>query len=103
MPDVSQAAGDTITGTGHDGTTTPVGTTGPSDNEPTTFAPPGTEPTEEIDDGPQEYGISFPRAMLPLGATRGTWELEALLDLDGDENEAMVRVWLMPLPTRKVD
>ena len=63
----------------------------------------GAEPTEEIDDEPQEYGISFPRAMLPLGATRGTWELEALLDLDGDEDEAMVRVWLMPLPTRKVD
>ena len=95
MPDTSQAAGDTITGTGHDGTVSPVA----SDTAPVL----GAEPTEEIDDGPQEYGISFPRAMLPLGATRGTWELEALLDLDGDEDEAMVRVWLMPLPTRKVD
>ena len=72
MPDV-------ITGTGEDGTTTPVQS---------------FEPVEVEGDEPEVYGISFPKSMLPLDTDQGYWTSEPLLDLSGEEDEELVRVWL---------
>ncbi len=52
------------------------------------------ESTEVEGDEPDVWGISFPKAMLPIGADQGYWTSEPLLDLDGDESEELVRVWL---------
>ena len=53
------------------------------------FVPTEIEP-EDVD----VYGISFPKSMLPLGSDSGYWTSEPLLDLSGDEDEELVRVWL---------
>ena len=99
---------DQVTGTGADGTTVPV------DREDETLIAEDavlindtsfrfskqevefTAPPIELkdNDGPQTFGISFPASMLPLGADQGYWTSEPLLDLDGEEDEALVRVWL---------
>ncbi len=52
------------------------------------------ESTEVEGDEPDVWGISFPKAMLPIGHDQGYWTSEPLLDLTGDESEELVRVWL---------
>ena len=100
---------DQITGTGADGTTEPI------DREDETLIAedavldypnefplredlvltPGPSASVEIEgDEPEVYGISFPKSMLPIGADQGYWTSEPLLDLGGNEDEALVRVWL---------
>ncbi len=59
---------------------------------PGSFVP--NEATEIEGDDPKVYGISFPKSMLPIGADQGYWTSEPLLDLNGDEDEELVRVWL---------
>ena len=75
---------DSITGTGKNGTT----------EIPTPIVTAHVE--AELEDGevPDVWGISFPKVMLPLGADSGYWTSEPLLDLSGDEDEELVRVWL---------
>ena len=106
---------DQVTGTGADGTTVPVDREDetliaedavleyPNEfplrkdlilNEKTFASPPDFTSIEVEGEEPDVYGISFPRSMLPIGADQGYWTSEPLLDLDGDEDKALVRVWL---------
>ena len=58
------------------------------------------QPEIELTEDPDVYGISFPKSMLPIG-NHGWWEAEPLLDLDGEEDEALIRVWLHPSDERQ--
>lgn len=69
---------------------------GPSPNPDDDFTEEEAMIEEQANDAvePDVYGISFPASMLPIGADQGYWTSEPLLDLDGNEDEALVRVWL---------
>ena len=97
---------DQVTGTGADGTTAAIESIeAPVDREDETliaqdavldkdYLQANLQVTEIEDEDVDVYGISFPKSMLPIGADQGYWTSEPLLDLDGDEDEALVRVWL---------
>ena len=50
------------------------------------------EPYEN--DDPEVYGIAFPKTMLPLGAMSGVWTADEIWDLNNEDDEVFVRVWL---------
>ena len=67
----------------------------PGSFEPATIIEVDLQESTEIEgDEPDVWGISFPKSMLPLGSDQGYWTSEPLLDLSGDEDEELVRVWL---------
>jgi hypothetical protein len=114
---------DSITGTGQDGTTTPITLRADTLDRPdqerdelydvrrtyyevSVEVPPNPyeDPTVDDDfemnfepDPGMTYGIAFPKSMLPLGFMYGWWEADQLLDLEGEEQDVpYVRVWLHP-------
>ena len=58
----------------------------------------------EIDpDEVEVYGIAFPKSMLPLKAMSGVWEADEIIDLEGDEDKTLVRIWLYGPTKQKGD